>query len=67
MTNIFDFDRAPRLYRNRADKIRELAAEAAEPKIRAILARLADDYDRMAEQADERFDGARVQRERNPA
>jgi hypothetical protein len=65
MTNIFDFDRTPRVCRDRAGRMREIAAEAAEPKIRAILARLADDYDRMADQTDERPDGARLRRERS--
>ncbi len=41
-------------WRMRAEKMRTLAEEANDPTVRAMMLRIAADYDRLAESADDR-------------
>jgi hypothetical protein len=49
MSDIYEFDRNPNLYRERAGKLRDWAAETSDEKVRAELYRLAGEYERLAE------------------
>jgi hypothetical protein len=44
----------PKRWRKRAAKIRDLAERIWDPATKAAMLRLADDYDRRAEEAEER-------------
>ena len=46
--------KTPTHWRMRAEKMRTLAEEADDPTVRAMMLRIAADYDRLAERADDR-------------
>lgn len=45
---------SPVHWRMRAEEMRRIAEETAEPAVRAMMLRIAADYDRLAKQAEER-------------
>jgi hypothetical protein len=50
----------PKHWRDRAAEMRALAATMKDAETIAVMYRLADDYDRLAERADVRSDGGKA-------